>query len=806
MSTVDDFKEDFFALSPDIIGLVSLDGYFSYVSPAIYTVLGYTPEEFISRPLMSYVHPEDINLLLDEYHSFITGKKEFSIATRCKHKDGSYRNIIWKANPKLKNRLICTIGRDITDVVRAQQELKSFFNLARDFMCIASFEGVFLQVNPSFERELGYSEEELTSRPFVQFVHPDDISSTLLELEKLKVGVQTQQFENRFRHKNGQYRTLRWKVYPSMEEHRIYATARDITELRKARSELEIKVHERTEELSKSQAFLNSLIENLPNMVFVKEAKNLSFIRFNKAGEDLLGFKMDELYGKNDYNFFSKEQADFFTEKDRKVLEGKAIVNIPEEEILTKYKGTRILHTRKIPIYNTDGKPEYLLGISEDITELKLAERERIKVLQTQAILEERERISKREAFLAETSNILTSSFNFRETLSTLAKFFIPKIADWGTITIKNEEGKFERIASVHEDPIINKRLQEISKEFPPKPENDSLFMTTIEEKKSSFFPIVTREMLAERIPDKTLLKVITELGCYSTIVVPIVNRDKILGVITLNSSRTEKRFTQEDFTLAEDVGKKTGVLIENALLFAAAQLAIKSRDDFISIASHELKTPITSLKLQLQMTKRSIHVETGETISAEKLVKVLDVSNQQIDRLTALVEDLLDVTRIESGKIRYHFEELDLSKVVEEMVNRCEDHLMASGIPINCELKGPIYVRGDRYRLEQVITNLLTNAAKYGEQKPIEIILKEDKENVSIDVIDHGIGIDSEDLGKIFERFERVVYHQNISGLGLGLYISKEIVQAHHGSISATSDKEHGTIFSVTLPKAKKQ
>ncbi|MEK7207307.1 MAG: PAS domain S-box protein, partial [Pseudomonadota bacterium] len=122
------------------------------------------------------------------------------------------------------------------------------------------------------------------------------------------------------------------------------------------------------------QAFLNSVVENLPNMLFVKDAKDLRFVRFNKAAEELLGYSRDEMLGKNDYDFFTKEEADFFTAKDREVLDSRQPHDIPEESIHTKHKGTRLLHTQKIPILDEAGKPLYLLGLSEDITERKTSE------------------------------------------------------------------------------------------------------------------------------------------------------------------------------------------------------------------------------------------------------------------------------------------------------------------------------------------------------------------------------------------------------------------------------------------------
>lgn len=173
------------------------------------------------------------------------------------------------------------------------------------------------------------------------------------------------------------------------------ANARLIEELRRARDDLEQRVRERTEELArKSEAleaeiafrrrveeqvraqerFLESIVENIPDMIFVKDARELRFVRFNRAGEELLGYSRDDLLGKNDYDFFPPEEAEFFTRKDREVLARGAVVDIPSEPIHTRHKGLRHLHTKKIPILDAEGRPEYLLGISEDITERKRAE------------------------------------------------------------------------------------------------------------------------------------------------------------------------------------------------------------------------------------------------------------------------------------------------------------------------------------------------------------------------------------------------------------------------------------------------
>lgn len=161
------------------------------------------------------------------------------------------------------------------------------------------------------------------------------------------------------------------RLLDSLDEER----SRFSTALGTSNQDLESKVKARTSELQDSEVFLKSLIENIPNMIFVKDAEDLRFIEFNKAGEELLGYKRKDLIGKNDYDFFPKEQADFFTKKDRDVLLGKRLVDIPEEEINTRDKGLRVLHTQKIPVLDQSGAPRYLLGVSEDITELKNAQK-----------------------------------------------------------------------------------------------------------------------------------------------------------------------------------------------------------------------------------------------------------------------------------------------------------------------------------------------------------------------------------------------------------------------------------------------
>ncbi len=234
-----------------------------------------------------------------------------------------------------------------------------------------------------------------------------------------------------------------------------------------------------------------------------------------------------------------------------------------------------------------------------------------------------------------------------------------------------------------------------------------------------------------------------------------------------------------------------------------ALKRAVFARDEFLSIASHELKTPVTSLKLQLQLTRRNVKPELNLAPTPEKLAKVLDVSTRQVERLTALIEDLLDISRIESGKMSYQFELVDLSALVGEVLERFTDQLNTKTGPFDVTLSAPVTVECDRFRIEQVVTNLITNALKYGMGKTIRVSVSIDVGCARISVQDSGMGIAPENQEKIFDRFERAIGSGNISGLGLGLYITKQIVDAHRGKMKVVSELGAGATFTVELPQS---
>jgi signal transduction histidine kinase len=228
---------------------------------------------------------------------------------------------------------------------------------------------------------------------------------------------------------------------------------------------------------------------------------------------------------------------------------------------------------------------------------------------------------------------------------------------------------------------------------------------------------------------------------------------------------------------------------------------AVAARDEFLSIASHELRTPLTSLDLQLSGIQRSLVKEPAQQ-SIDTLRRRIETAARQADRLKALIDGLLHVSRIEMGRLHLEPKEVDVVELVREAVERAESDAARIGSVLTTRLPRAAPASVDRMRIDQALTNLLSNAIKYGAGKPIEVALAVDGEHLSLTVRDQGVGIATQDLTRIFGRFERAVASTHYGGLGLGLYIANQIVIAHGGVIHAASEPGQGATFTIRLPR----
>lgn len=290
-------------------------------------------------------------------------------------------------------------------------------------------------------------------------------------------------------------------------------------------------------------------------------------------------------------------------------------------------------------------------------------------------------------------------------------------------------------------------------------------------------------------------------LPVRSYLAVPVVSRSgEVIGGLFLGHKKTGV-FTDREERIVTGLASQAAIAMDNARLFDKATQAIQLRDEFLSISSHELRTPLTPLKMQLQTLGRHIDKGTIDTLPADALKKMVTVAERQVNRLTSLVDDLLDVSRISSGKLTLNLEEVDLVQLIKEIVERYQLQIQNAKTELSLHLMNSLVTELDKLRMEQVLINLLTNALKYAPGSPISISLSEVGGYAEIKVSDKGPGISEADQKRIFDRFERVTNVNSQTGLGLGLYIVNQIVNAHGGSIRVQSTQGQGSTFIISLP-----
>jgi signal transduction histidine kinase len=275
-----------------------------------------------------------------------------------------------------------------------------------------------------------------------------------------------------------------------------------------------------------------------------------------------------------------------------------------------------------------------------------------------------------------------------------------------------------------------------------------------------------------------------------------------VLGALTLVYADSNRRYSEADLAVAEELGRRAAMSLDNALLYGQAQEAISARDSFLSIASHELNTPLTSIRLNFQTLQRALMKLPSEAAGPVRADSKFQAIERQLVRLSNLVVELLDVSRITSGRLKLEPEPLDFAALVQETVARCADEANRNGCVVQVNAPEPIAGCWDRMRLDQVATNLLSNAIKYGHGKPIVITARQKGEIAELTVQDFGIGIAPEDQDRLFQRFERIASERNYSGWGLGLWIVRQVLDAMGGSIQVDSQPGAGSTFIVKLPR----
>ena len=538
---------------------------------------------------------------------------------------------------------------------------------------------------------------------------------------------------------------------------RLTGTIMDITERKRA-----------DEALKAANASLDAIIDNIPLMLFIKDSTSLRFLRFNRAGEDLLGSPSQTFIGKSDDDFWPPEQAAFFVEKDRETLKSGTIVDIPEEPIQTPHQGVRILHTKKVPILDAAGNPLYLLGISEDITE--------------------RRRIEKDQQFLADASVVLSASLDYEQTLATLAGLVVQRVADWCCVDVRDEHGQLRRLKVASADPA-GAALCAVLEQMPPDRGLPHVMRSVIESKQPLVNAQVTPEYIESIAQGPAHSQTLLAMGLTSLIVVPLLLRGQALGAMALGSSIPSRVYGQDDLRLAEALADRAAIAIENARLYRASVEAAQLRDQVLGVVAHDLRNPLSAIQLMAGALKH-LDPEAAETIRS---------AGTRMDRL---IQDLLDVALMESSQLTIERARVSTRELIVGAVEMQRPLASSSSLELRADVDSDVAdVWGDRDRLLQVFQNLIGNAIKFTDAGGrITVRAASTDHEVVFQLADTGCGISPEDLPRVFDRFWQAT-RAGYQGAGLGLPITKGIVETHGGRIWVESSEGRGTTFSFTIP-----
>ena len=502
---------------------------------------------------------------------------------------------------------------------------------------------------------------------------------------------------------------------------------RDITEQKRAE-----------DERRRTQIFLDSLVENLPSMIFVKDAKDLRFVRVNRACEDLLGQSREDLIGKNDYDLFPKVQAEFFIAKDREVLEGGKLSDIAEEPIHTKHRAMRLLHTKKIPLLDAGGRPQYLLGISEDVTERKRAE-EALKAS------EERLNLALDAARLGVWELDLVNDKAYRNLRHDQIFGFETLQPEWG-----------QQIFLTHVFPEDREAL-----------------------KNSLEKALATGDFRMEcRIvwPDKTIHWISAQGRLFRN------GKGDPVSMMGTIADITESKLAEEMIVRAKEEAERTS----------------KFKDQFLSTMSHELRTPLNAVLGFSELLTDERYGQLNERQS--RYVNHIHTSG---NHLLKLISDILDLSKIEAGRMEFTREDVAVASAFAEVLNALQPLADKKSQALRQQVESNVCVRADATRFKQILMNLIGNAIKFTpEGGRIELIAHQVGEQVRVEVRDSGPGIALEEQQRIFEAFYRLAQTGKATeGTGLGLAITARLVELHGSKLEIESKPGEGSCFHFSLP-----
>jgi len=735
-------------------------------------MFGYSASEAIGQPIYLII-PEHYRAEEDDVQRRIhAGELVGHYNTVRRRKNGERIHVSMVASPvRTPDGAVVgvsKVARDITvqKQLEAQLSLKSgLIELSHEAIFAWDSNDGIVEWNTGCERLYGYPREEAIGRishELLETIYPQPLDTIIATL------TDRGEWSGELRHRTRDGREVivesRQQVIDIDGRSLVLETNRDVTDRRLA-------------EAARGQ--LAALVESCEDAIIAKDlAGNIT--SWNRAAERTYGYTPREAIGKSIRLIVPKERWNEEDEVLARIRRGETVQHF--ETIRCRKDRSEIpVSLTMSPIHDPSGAIVGVSKIARDISAQKHARQ--------------------RAGFLAEAGTVLAGSLEYLTTLKTVANLAVPSIADWCAVDILTEERKLERLAVAHVDPekidlarTIRSRYEDPASPFSP--------LSVLRTGTPAMLKEITDDMIvAAARGDEERVALVRSLGLRSYMIVPLTARGRTLGALTLATAESGRFYTEDDFRFAQDIAFRAALAVDNARAYNDAQTANRLKDEFLATLSHELRTPLNAILGYSRLLRSGM-------MTADKHARALKTVERNATALTQIVEDVLDVSRIISGKVRLNVQPVDLPAVVSNAVETVAPAADAKQIRMQKILDpraAPI--SGDPDRLQQIVWNLLSNAVKFTPKHGVvQVRVERVNSHVEIVVSDTGNGISPDFLPHIFERFRQedsasTREHGGL-GLGLGLAIVRHLVELHGGTIHAASDgRDKGSTFRVRLP-----
>ncbi|MBA3541864.1 MAG: GAF domain-containing protein [Deltaproteobacteria bacterium] len=528
---------------------------------------------------------------------------------------------------------------------------------------------------------------------------------------------------------------------------------------------------ERTSQLLREREVqLQTLADNIPQLAWMADEAG-SVFWYNRRWFEFTGATFEELAGLGWQRLHHPDHLPCFLGKVRQAI---ATGQVLEDTFPMRGRDGRYrwFLTRAVPIRDGQGNVIQWFGTSTDVSG---------------------------QRFLSEATKLLGASLNDHETLERLAHLAVPDVADWCVVDVIEASGP-RRIAVAHQDPAMIEYAREWARRFPPDWSEPRGIARVLRTGEPEFVEAVSDDLLVELAHSPDQLTALRELGLVSMLAVPLVARNRTLGVIALVMAESSRHYQTADVELAMELGRRAGVALDNTRHYRESQDAVRLREQILAIVSHDLRSPLTAIELGTTMALESPAIEPTTR-------KQLEIVQRSTLRMERIIGDLLDLAHIQSGKLKLDRTNQDAAQLLTDVLEMYGPIARDKAIKLiqHVELRGAL-VHCDRGRIEQVLGNIMGNAIKFCRPgDTITVRATREDAHVRYIVEDTGPGIPEHDLPHVFEAYWSA-RDRSKHGLGLGLYISKSIIDAHGGEMWVQSKAGDGATLVVTLPVAEPQ